>query len=368
MTGEKPPVAADRVLDDGFDWLSYRSIAGFGDNFKQAVDWALRIRPEERPQSVAQFRSQLGSISGAAVSKIAEKANVQLQRPVLPEPPSQAPVPQPSAQQVAQTSRPKWLILAIAAAVIALFAVSVGAFLVVNQMAKQSIVIRGAGVDPSAPPEPPPTAAAMATNPEPTSTPAQEALSIPQEKKPPTIDSDGPSVETPGDKFTGVTMPDPVAVGDKTKVSEADARQWYDENKKEFEHPELVRASHILIRVPKGADEKTVAEKKTLAQAALVRVTQNGEDFATVAKEVSEEPDAKQSGGDLKFFPKDRMVPEFANAAFAMKKGDVSNAPVLTTFGWHVIKVTDRKQAGIMPFDEVKDQVTSYLEGIKRGE
>jgi peptidyl-prolyl cis-trans isomerase C len=155
-------------------------------------------------------------------------------------------------------------------------------------------------------------------------------------------------------------------VGDKTKASEADAKQFYDENKKEFEHPELIRASHILIIVPEGADEKTVTEKKALAQATLVRVTKNGEDFATVAKEVSEEPGAKQSGGDLNFFPKDRMVPEFANAAFAMKKGEVSNAPVLSKFGWHVIKVTDRKQAGIMPFDEVKAQVTSYLEGSKR--
>jgi len=155
-------------------------------------------------------------------------------------------------------------------------------------------------------------------------------------------------------------------LGDKGKVGDADVKKFYDENKKEFEHPELVRASHILILVPEGADEKTVAEKKKLAQAALVRVTEKKEDFTTVAKEVSEEPGAKQSGGDLNFFPKDRMVPEFANAAFAMKKGDVSTEVVRTKFGWHIIKVTDRKEAGMMPFDEVKVQVTSYLEGSKR--
>jgi peptidyl-prolyl cis-trans isomerase C len=87
-----------------------------------------------------------------------------------------------------------------------------------------------------------------------------------------------------------------------------------------------------------------------------------------VAKEVSEEPGADQSGGDLDFFPKDRMVPEFAEAAFAMKPGDVSKEPVKTQFGWHVINVTDRKPAGTMPFDEVKEQVGFYLEGGKRRE
>jgi peptidyl-prolyl cis-trans isomerase C len=155
-------------------------------------------------------------------------------------------------------------------------------------------------------------------------------------------------------------------IGDKATVSDADIKKFYDGNKKEFEHPEMVRASHILIRVPEDADEKVVAEKKKAADAALARVTSKKEDFTTVAKEVSEEPGAKESGGDLNFFPKDRMVPEFANAAFAMKKGDISKEPVRTKFGWHVINVTDRKDSGTMPYDEVKGQVGSYLEGGKR--
>jgi peptidyl-prolyl cis-trans isomerase C len=157
-------------------------------------------------------------------------------------------------------------------------------------------------------------------------------------------------------------------IGDKASVSDADIKKFYDENKKEFEHPELVRASHILIRVPEDADEKTVAEKKKAADAALERVTSKKEDFTAVAKEVSEEPGAKESGGDLNFFPKDRMVPEFANAAFAMKKGEISKEPVRTKFGWHVIQVTDRKDSGTMPYDEVKGQVGAYLEGGKRRE
>ena len=157
-------------------------------------------------------------------------------------------------------------------------------------------------------------------------------------------------------------------IGDKATVSEDDVKKFYDETKKEFEHPEMVRASHILILVPEDATDDVVAEKKKAAASALERVTSKKEDFTTVAKEVSEEPGAKESGGDLNFFPKDRMVPEFANAAFAMKKGDISKEPVRTKFGWHVINVTDRKDSGSMPFEEVKDQVVSYLEGGKRRE
>ncbi len=155
-------------------------------------------------------------------------------------------------------------------------------------------------------------------------------------------------------------------VGDKAAVADADVKKFYDENKKEFEHPELVRASHILILVPEDATDEVVAEKKKAAEAALARVTTKKEDFTAVAKEVSEEPGAAQSGGDLNFFPKDRMVPEFANAAFGMKKDEISKEPVRTKFGWHIIKVTDRKDAGTMPFDEVKGQVSSYLQGSKR--
>ncbi len=157
-------------------------------------------------------------------------------------------------------------------------------------------------------------------------------------------------------------------IGDKASVSDSDVKKFYDENKKEFEHPEMVRASHILIRVPEDASDDVVAEKKKAADAALARVATKKEDFTAVAKEVSEEPGAKESGGDLNFFPKDRMVPEFANAAFAMKKGDISKEPVRTKFGWHIINVTDRKDSGSMPYEEVKDQVSSYLEGGKRRE
>ena len=157
-------------------------------------------------------------------------------------------------------------------------------------------------------------------------------------------------------------------IGDKDEVSDADVQKFYEENKKEFQHPELVRASHILILVPEDASDEVVAEKKKEATAALERVTTNKEDFAAVVKDVSEEPGAAERGGDLDFFPKDRMVPEFANAAFGMEKGQISEEPVRTKFGWHVIMVTDKKEAGDMPIEEAQEQVTNYLVDGKRRE
>jgi len=150
------------------------------------------------------------------------------------------------------------------------------------------------------------------------------------------------------------------------EVSEADAKSFYESNLKEFEQPETVKASHILFMVDADAPADVVKQKEDAAKQAAARA-KAGEDFTTLAKELSEEPGAKESGGDLGFFPKDRMVPEFANAAFAQNLNDIS-APVKTQFGWHVIKVTDKKAAGTVPFDEVDDQITSYLKTMRQRE
>ena len=149
-------------------------------------------------------------------------------------------------------------------------------------------------------------------------------------------------------------------------VTDADAKSFYESNLKEFEQPETVKASHILFMVDADAAPEVVKEKQEAAQKAAARA-KGGEDFATLAKELSEEPGAKESGGDLGFFPKDRMVPEFANAAFAANLNDISE-PVKTQFGWHVIKVTDKKAAGTVPFDEVNNQITSYLKSTRQRE
>ena len=151
-----------------------------------------------------------------------------------------------------------------------------------------------------------------------------------------------------------------------SEVSDADAKTFYDSNIKEFAQPETVKASHILFMVDADAPADVVKKQEEAAKKAAVRA-KGGEDFTALAKELSEEPGAKESGGDLGFFPKDRMVPEFANAAFAANINDISE-PVKTQFGWHVIKVTDKKAAGTVPFDEVDDQITSYLKTMRQRE
>jgi len=155
-------------------------------------------------------------------------------------------------------------------------------------------------------------------------------------------------------------------IKDGDKITDADAKKFYDTNTEEFKNPETVKASHILFIVNKDDSEEVVKQKEAAAKKAEARA-KKGEDFNKLAKELSEEPGAKESGGDLGFFAKDRMVPEFANAAFSQKPGEISD-PVKTQFGWHVIKVTEKKPAGTVPFEEVKDQITAYLKSAKQRE
>ncbi len=133
---------------------------------------------------------------------------------------------------------------------------------------------------------------------------------------------------------------------DSVKVTPEEAKAYYDANKTQFVSPEEMKASHILVDTEDEA-------KKIKAR------IDKGEDFAAVAKEVSKCPSAPR-GGDLGFFGKGKMVPEFEKAAFALKEGEVSS-PVKTQFGWHIIKATGRKEARTKPFEEVKDEITAKL-------
>jgi len=156
-------------------------------------------------------------------------------------------------------------------------------------------------------------------------------------------------------------------VKDNDSVAEADAKKFYDSNTEEFKNPEQVKASHILFLVNKDDSEAVVKQKEAAATKAVVRAKKKGQDFSKLAKELSEEPGAKESGGELGFFSKDKMVPEFAEVAFSQKPGEVGG-PVRTQFGWHVIKVEEKKPAGTVPFEEVKDQITAYLKNMKQRE
>lgn len=155
-------------------------------------------------------------------------------------------------------------------------------------------------------------------------------------------------------------------IAGKTDVTDEEAKKFYEANKTEFQQPDTVKASHILFLVNKDDSQDVVNQKLEAAKAAEARA-KKGEDFNKLAKELSEEPGAKESGGDLGFFPKDRMVPEFAEAAFNQKVGDISD-PVRTQYGWHVIKVIDKKPAGTLPYDDVRAQLMTYLKAKKQEE
>ncbi len=134
------------------------------------------------------------------------------------------------------------------------------------------------------------------------------------------------------------------------------ALENYKLNKEQFKRQETVEAQHILIDFD-GDEEKS----KLLAQEVRGKVVQAKQSFADLAKEYSSDPSAKNNGGSLGFFDKTQMVPEFAEAAFALKVGDVSQ-PVKTQFGWHLIQVLDKKPAKTLEFSEVKGDLIRTAE------
>ncbi len=153
-------------------------------------------------------------------------------------------------------------------------------------------------------------------------------------------------------------------VKDDEAVSDEEVKKFYDENKESFKQPEMVRASHILISTPQDLNEEQLAAKKQAIDD-LKKQLDEGADFAELAKQHSEDPGSKDNGGDLDFFTKDRMVPEFANAAFAAEVGKVTD-PVKSKFGYHLIKVTERKEAGTVSVDEAKPQIEGFLKNQKQ--
>ncbi|HSU98873.1 MAG TPA: peptidylprolyl isomerase [Roseiarcus sp.] len=131
----------------------------------------------------------------------------------------------------------------------------------------------------------------------------------------------------------------------KAATTEEAERKAYDEAAKAEPPQEEIHARHILLPTEEEA-------KKALAR------VKGGEDFAKVATELSKDPSG--NGGDLGWFTKDRMVPEFSDAAFKLKKGEISD-PVKTQFGWHIIQVEDTRTKTFPPFEQVKDQAARYV-------
>jgi peptidyl-prolyl cis-trans isomerase C len=151
----------------------------------------------------------------------------------------------------------------------------------------------------------------------------------------------------------------------KITVTPDELSKYYAGHQDEFRHPDMVRTSHILIAVPAGAKEDQDAAARQKAEELQARA-KKGEDFAKLAKENSADP-SKEQGGDIGFVSEGDTAPEYEFVAFQLPVGGISDV-VRTQFGYHIIKVTDKKKAGISTLEEAKAELTDFLKNQKTQE
>ena len=152
----------------------------------------------------------------------------------------------------------------------------------------------------------------------------------------------------------------------KVNVPDDEVAQYFENNKKEFDIPKTVSASHILVKVSEDADEETVKKAKDKIDMVYKLAKEEGSDFAALAKEYSEGP-TRDKGGELGTFRKESMVKPFADKAFSMTPGEISE-PVRTQFGFHIIKVDQVNPEQHKTLDEVKDDIVTKLTDKKAKE
>jgi len=144
----------------------------------------------------------------------------------------------------------------------------------------------------------------------------------------------------------------------KLMVSDKESRSFYDNNPQFFKKPEQVRASHILIKLESGADDTQKAEAKKKIEE-IQKMIEDGGDFAELARTHSQGPSSVQ-GGDLGYFERQKMVKPFSDAAFKLQPGQIS--PIVETrFGFHIIKVVDRKPETTLAYEEIKERLDKSL-------
>lgn len=168
----------------------------------------------------------------------------------------------------------------------------------------------------------------------------------------------------------------------KIKISDSEAEKFYNENTDQFKRPEQVRASHILISAdtlqlirdfkaknknisPEELNrkvDKTLAVQKEKAQKVFAEVKADPDNFEQYAEKYSDDKASGERGGELGYFARVDMVKEFSDAAFAMKPNTISDSLVKSNYGYHIIKVTDRIEAGTTPFVKVKEEIKYFLE------
>jgi peptidyl-prolyl cis-trans isomerase C len=148
-------------------------------------------------------------------------------------------------------------------------------------------------------------------------------------------------------------------IAQKIVVTDEESKAFYDANQNLFKQPEQVRAGQILIKVEPGADE----QKKTEAMKKIKEVQtklKGGQDFAALAKAYSEDEQSSSDGGDLGYFTRGQMAKPIEDAAFKMQPNEVSEI-IKTQFGYHLVKVYDKKPEKILAYGEIKDLLAEHM-------
>jgi peptidyl-prolyl cis-trans isomerase C len=149
-------------------------------------------------------------------------------------------------------------------------------------------------------------------------------------------------------------------VASKVSVQDKDIADFYGKNPERFKQGEAVHVDHILIRVPENANAATKNKAKAQATALLKQVQQGG-DFAALAKKNSQDPGSAAQGGDLGFVERGQTVPAFEQAAFGLAKPGQVSGVVESNFGFHIIKMVERRAARDLPLTEVSEQIKQFL-------
>lgn len=173
------------------------------------------------------------------------------------------------------------------------------------------------------------------------------------------------------------------------EIADSEAKKYYNANKAKFDYPERVKASHILIEANPDVIKKDIIDKDKNGKLSGAQIDEkvtermneiletakkikaeaeaNPDDFAKLAQKYSADKGSAKQGGDLGFFPKGQMVPEFEKAAFSLQIGKISDI-VKSQYGYHIIVVTDRAKAGLAPYESVKNDIVAFLEQQKKVE
>ena len=146
---------------------------------------------------------------------------------------------------------------------------------------------------------------------------------------------------------------------DAADIRDAEVREFYDDNPDRLTLPEEVRVRHILLTwKPMGTQDDRAAVRKQMQP--ILERARTGEDFAALAREFSEDSGTRANGGDTGFFAKGAMVPEFEAIAFSLEPGEISD-PVDTTYGVHILKLEERQEPKLVPYDEIRDYLREHL-------